>query len=193
MEYVREAPRVPVYFTGLLLCLALIGIGTGIMDVAVPVLKGDELFAPLKRAVELFGYPYLFLHIFLHNLGIACLVPGIGLIAAHMERNPRLRAVIGPILSVAVVVSILTGAFWVVQSGAYAQGVIVLFFALEAAGVLLLTFAGLRAMRGYVPTPAPGWSLHTPAHRIAPYFLASSIVLGIAAYLEVLYILNAGA
>lgn len=184
----RQAPREPLFFAGLLLFLALFGVATSVTDIAMPVMSGKPLFSNLRGAVDQWGYPYLFFHVFLHNLGLACIVPGVGLLAAHLEPDPRIRRLIGPLLAVAVAASLGTGAAWVMRTGAYSQGAILLIFTLEVLGVGLLTWVGLRSLRGYIPTPAPGWSLYSPTYRIAPFAVVSSLLLGLAAFIEAVYI-----
>lgn len=184
----RKAPWEPLFFAGLLLFLALIGLATGILDIAIPTLNGEPIFSNLEAAVARWGFLYLFFHVFLHNLGLACIVPGIGLLAAHLEPNPRLRRAIGPILALAVALSLGVAATWVVRSGAYVNETVLLIFGLEAAGVILLTAVGLRALSGYVPTPTAGWSLHHPTHRLAPYLVVTSIIIGMAAFIEAVYV-----
>lgn len=184
----REAPREPLYFAGLLLFLALLGVVTSITDIALPVMEGKPVFSNLENAVARWGLPYLFFHVFFHNLGLACIVPGVGLFAAHLEPNPRLRRLIGPVLAFAVATSLGVAATWVLRSGAYTTDVVLLIFGLEVIGVGLLTWRGLVALRGYVPTPEAGWSFYAPTYRLAPFVVVSSIFLGMAAYIEVAYL-----
>jgi len=191
LEGVRGPPRAPVAFIVMLALLAGAGLATGIEDVAIPSLTGKPLFEGLREIVERggpLGYAYLFLHILIHNLGIACLVPGVGFIAAHFEKCPEKRRLIGPILGAGVLLAMSTASLWVIMEGVYSSTAILVFFALECAGVLLLTWAGMRALRGYVPTRKWGWSLFEPASRLAPVFLAAGILIALAAFIEVIYV-----
>ncbi|MHB8605933.1 MAG: hypothetical protein ACYDCK_11830 [Thermoplasmatota archaeon] len=187
-DVARRPPRRATVFTAILLGLALASLATGILDVALPVLQGEPPFSSLFATVSYLGYPYLFLHIFVHNFGLACLVPGVGLAGASLERTQQRRVLIAIILLGAVILGLLAAVEYILESGRFDLPVALALLALESLGVLTLAFAGYRVVRDHKPTPRIGWSLVHPSLELAPYFLASGALLAATAYAETLYI-----
>lgn len=182
---VATAPRWPTLLLGLLALLATVSLLQGIVDVVVPAFTGGEPFGVLFALTEAFGPDFLAVYIFVHNFGLACLVPGIGFLAAWFEKETVNRGRIGLLLAGSVVLSLLTALQYLVQARdrfnlAFALPV----FSLEAAAVLLLAIAGARELRGFVPTPAYDWSLIQPFRNLRTPFLASAAVLAILSLVE---------
>lgn len=156
-------PRWPTAMLGLFAILATLSLLQGWIDVVLPVTRGEPMFGFLFAMTERFGMPFFVGYIFLHNLGLASLVPGYGFLAAWFERRTVNRFVIGILLAGAVLASILVAANFVF--GASERFDLPLALALlvgEACGVLALAIAGARELRGFVPTRAYQWALVTP-------------------------------
>lgn len=169
-----------------MVALAAASLVTGVVDVLVPVLAGEEPFAVLDVLVRELGPAYLFFHVFVHNLGLACIVPGAGLLAAKYEKSPRGRRLAAMILFGAVVLSILIAAEYLVQARErFDLAIVAPLIMVEAFGVLALAWRGYRVVRDFRPTPKIAWSLVHPTRELAPWFAGSAIVLALAALVEV--------
>lgn len=184
----RRAPRIGTYFVAGASLLAAFSLLTGFFDVALPALVDRPRFPILFALAGAFGPGYLFVHIFLHNLGLALLVPGVGLLAASFEKDPRNRRHIGPILAIAAIGSLLVAVDLVIRRGYWKESVVIGLFLVEAGAVVLATWAGLRALRGYVPTPKPAWGWIQPARDMAPYVAVAAVALAFGAFVETLYV-----
>lgn len=182
---VTRPPRWPTAMLALFAILATVSLLQGWVDVVLPVVRGEPMFGFLFAMTERFGMPFFALYIFVHNLGLASLVPGYGFLAAWFERRTVNRFIIGILLAVAVLVSILVAANFVL--GAHERFDLPFALALlvgEACGVLALAIAGARELRGFVPTPAYDWSLIQPFRNLRTPFLASAAVLAILSLVE---------
>lgn len=168
--------------------LAAFSIATGILDIGWPALTSQPRFEFLIRAAETLGPEYLFLHIFLHNLGLALIVPSVGLLAAAFERNPAARRWLGPVLAFGVLGSLLAAVELVLRRGYWREEIVMGLLLVECGAVLLATWAGLRSLRGYVPTRKPAWSWWQPVREMAPYAAVSAIALAFGAFVETLYL-----
>ncbi|HEX2021089.1 MAG TPA: hypothetical protein VHH36_00125, partial [Candidatus Thermoplasmatota archaeon] len=100
-------PRWPTAVLALCAVTATLSILQGVVDVVLPALQGEEPFGFLLRATEAYGPAFFIAYVFVHNLGLACLVPGFGFLAAWFERKTRNRTLIGVLLAGAVVASLL--------------------------------------------------------------------------------------
>lgn len=183
---VRRPPRAPVVFLGVMLALGAACLATGVVDVLLPVLAGEEPFTVLQLLVEELGPAYLFFHIFVHNLGLACIVPGAGLLAARYEKSAKGRKLAALILLVAVVLALLIAIEYLIQARErFDLAIVAPLIMVEAFGVLALAWRGYRVVSTFRPTPKIGWSLVHPARELAPWFAGSAIVLALAALVEV--------
>lgn len=172
--------------------LAGLSVATGIMDVLVPVLRGEEPFTPLMRLVDHYGPGYLFIHILVHNLGLACLVPGVGLVAATFEKDKGKRVLAARILFVTVILSLFVAFQYLLQARErFDLTLVIPLLAVEAFAVSLLAWRGFLVVRAFVPTPRAGWSFVHPARELAPWFVASNIALAVAALVEVGFVTGA--
>lgn len=187
----RAAPRWPTLMLGAMAVLGGISILQGIIDVVLPALTGQEPFAFLFAGAERFGPAFLTAYLFVHNLGLACIVPGFGFVAGYFEKQTTNRQRIGFILLGAVFVSLLVALEYLIQAAdrfdlAFALSL----FTLEAIAVLLVAFPSALQMRGFVPTPAYGWALVTPFRKLLPALAASFLLLLAASLLETLHIVG---
>jgi len=181
----RKRPRLPVAFHAAMLVLAVLGLLTGIVDVAIPFLTGGAPFSLLFALTEAFGPGYLLAHIVVHNLGLACVVPGIAFLAMAKEKDRDLRRAIPWILFFAVALSVVSGVHYLFDAGLYKGPSMLPVIVLEVGAVLGLALAGFLAYRDFVPTPAIGWSLVVPTRRLVPVFALASASLLLAGALEV--------
>lgn len=178
-------PRWPILVLGLLSSLAILSLAQGIVDVVVPALMGSQPFGFLFAMTEAFGPGFLAVYIFVHNLGLACLVPGIGFLAAQFEKKTENRGRIGLLLAGSVVVSLLTGLQYLVQARERFNLAFALpLFALEAVAVLLVALAAARELRGFVPTPTYHWSLIHPFRKLRRPLVVSAVALALLSAVE---------
>lgn len=143
--------------------LATLSLLQGIIDIVIPVLTGQPSFGMLYAMTERFGPGFFIAYVFVHNLGLACLVPGYGFAAAWFERRTVNRFIIGLLLAGSVVLSLLVAAHLVITTPeAFHLPSALALLAGEASAVLVLTIAAARELRGFVPTRAYAWSLVRP-------------------------------
>lgn len=172
--------------------LGAISIVQGFVDVVLPALWGQEPFALLYRATEVLGPGYFGAYLFVHNLGLACVVPGFGFLASRYEKQTTNRARIGMILLGAVLVSLLVALEYLIQAAerfdvAFAMAL----FTLEACAVLLLAFPSALQLRGFVPTRVYSWALITPFRRLRVPMVTSAFLLVLASIAETLFVFGA--
>lgn len=181
----RRPPRWPKAVLALFALLASVSLAQGIVDVVLPTLRGERPFGFLFRMTEAYGPWFFGAYVFVHNLGLACLVPGYGFIAAWFEKRTRNRTLIGVILAAAVVFSLLTALTYIVRAPErFDLLVAVPLFVGESASVLMLTLAAAMQLRGFVPTRAYAWSLVTPFRRLRTPFVVSAALLALLAAFE---------
>ena len=137
------------------------------------------------------GAPVFAVYIFLHNLGLACLVPGFGFVAVRFERKPANRKLIAALLAGSVVLALLVSAEYLVQANERFD----LWFAIplflgEVVGVLVLAIPAARELRAMVPTRRYEWSLLEPLQRLTPAFLASTAILAVLSAIETKIVLG---
>ncbi|MHB8584967.1 MAG: hypothetical protein ACYDDF_03920 [Thermoplasmatota archaeon] len=185
---VRSPPRIGLFMVGGLCAASAYALTTSAFDIAYPAITGAPKFAALESLALNLGPAYLFLHIFLHNLGLAALVPGVGLFAASFERNPTRRRVIGWILAGAVIVSLLVAAELIFIRGWESMILTLPLLAAESTAVIILTLAGVRVLRDFVPTRRPDWAWVDPARQLAPYVAVAVTGLAFSAFVETLYL-----
>lgn len=173
---------------GLLAASSLFAILSGLLDIAYPSLTGQPRFMDLYLLAARFGPAYLFFHIFLHNFGMAAIVPGVGIVASSFEADRRRRRWIAWILAGAVVVSLGSAAELILLKGWEQMTLVVPLLFAESSAVLLLTYAGLRALRSFVPTPNPQWAWFQPARELTPYIAISATALAFSALVETIYL-----
>jgi hypothetical protein len=185
-------PRWPSAFLSLLACLAALSLLQGFLDIVLPTLTGGQPFATLFGMTRAFGPVFFALYVFVHNLGLACLVPGFGFVAVWFEKRKANRGVIGALLAGSVVLSLLVGFEFIVQARERFDLALTLpLFALEATGVLVLAIPAARMLRGFVPTPHYDWSLVAPMRALSGRLVASCALLAAAALVETYAVLLA--
>lgn len=176
----RTRPPVwPVAMLGAFAVLATVSVLQGMVDVVLPTLRGEDPFGFLFGATERFGPLFFVAYIFVHNLGLACVVPGFGFLAAKFERNKANRFLIGVLLSAAVLVSLLVaGQYILLESERFNLPIALTLLVGETCGVLALAFAAMRELRGFVPTRRYEWSLVTPFRNLrVPFAYSVGILL----------------
>lgn len=178
-------PIWPTLVLGAFCILATLSIVQGVVDVAIPALTGEESFGFLFGMTEKYGAAFFVAYIFLHNLGLASIVPGYGFLAAYYERRTVNRGVIGLMLAGAVVASLLVAAHFIMTAPErfdipFATALLVC----EACGVLALAYAGAQQLWGFVPTRRYAWSLITPYRQLATPFAYSALLLLVTSLIE---------
>lgn len=178
------APAWPTLMLGLFAVLATLSLLQGVVDVVIPTATGAPSFGFLMEATEAYGPGFFVAYIFVHNLGLACVVPGFGFLAARFEKKTVNRGMIGLLLAGSVVVSLLVAAQYILSTPELFDLPLALtLLAGEAAGVLALSIAAARELRGFVPTPAYTWSLVTPFRRLGlPLAVSSAVLLFLAVW-----------
>lgn len=163
----KPPPRWPIVALALFCILATLSLLQGIADIVLPAIRGEPPFQFLFGMTDRFGPTFLIAYVFVHNLGLACLVPGYGFLAAYFEKSARNRRLIGVLLFGAVLASLLVamhliatvpGRFHLPTTAALLVG--------EACGVLALALAAAQELKGFVPTRTYEWSLVTPYRRL---------------------------
>lgn len=184
-------PRWPGLVLGLYAMLATVSILQGVVDIFVPTLRGQAPFGFLFLGTRELGPAFFALYVFAHNLGLACLVPGAGFVAARFEKRTANRGLIGILLGTAVVASLGVGIEYVLQSSDRFDLALALpLFAAEALGVLALAVPAAMQLRGFVPTRVYEWSLVHPLRKLALPFAASALVLAAASAFETKVVLG---
>ena len=173
------------YFLGIMLSITFLSIITGFFDVILPILAGDQPFYHLSKFVGIFGYAYIFLHVFFHNLGLACVVPSIGLLSVYYEKKERFRPFIGHILTFTVLFALFSG-FIYMELDLNKHTLILLIFEIE--GVLILALGGYSVLQNIEIKETLNKTIQEPIQKIIPYFILSVITLAIGAFFEVMII-----
>lgn len=181
-------PLWPAVFATILLTASMFAVATGILDVVLPNVGGAESFAGFRAVAAGGGPAWVFGYVFFHNLGIATLVPGVGLVACAVEKDARRRRLAVALLSAAAILTLLTAAELVLRRGYWQVPIVLPLLALESAAVLLITWVGARSLRSHVPTPRPEWGWIEPAREIAPHVVIAAVALAFAAFVEVAYL-----
>lgn len=160
-------------------------IGQGIIDVVVPALTGGRPFELLLSWTQQLGPAFLGGYVFVHNLGLACVVPGFGFAAARYERIPRNRGRIGLLLAGSVVLSLVVALQYLLMAHEkFDLRVALPIYLAEAIAVLVLAVPAARELRGFVPTPRYGWSLVHPFRNLRRPFMVSLVTLALLAVVE---------
>lgn len=187
----RRPPRWPTAWLALFAVLATLSLAQGFVDVVLPTLRGDRPFGFLFRATELFGPVFFAAYVFVHNLGLACLVPGYGFVAAWFEKRTRNRTLIGLILVGAVVAALGTAAVYVVRAPERFDMLVTLpLFVGESLAVLVLSVAAARELRGFVPTRVYDWALIAPIRKLRGPFVLSALLLAALALFEAMAVVG---
>lgn len=169
---------------GVFAVLATLSLLQGIVDVVIPQMTGGASFGFLFGMTEAYGPGFFIAYIFVHNLGLACVVPGFGFVAARFEKKTMNRGLIGVLLAGSVVASLLVAAqYMLARPEMFDLPVALTLLIGEAAAVLALAITAARELRGFVPTPAYTWSLVTPFRRLGiPLAVSSTVLLFLAVW-----------
>lgn len=187
-----KVPRWPTFMLGGFAVLATLSVFQGWVDVALPAMRGERPFAFLFEMTERFGPAFFVGYIFVHNLGLACLVPGYGFLAAWFERRTVNRFVIGLLLMSAVVVSLMVAVVFMLNAPQQFQLPLALALLVgESCGVLALAVAAAEELRDFVPTKRYEWSLITPFRRLRVPLGYSVVLLLLLSIWEAVAVLGA--
>lgn len=174
----RSPPRWPTLMLGAFAMLATLSILQGWADIVLPVLTDGEPFGFLYAMTERFGPGFFIGYVFVHNLGLACLVPGYGFLAAWFERRTVNRFIVGVLLAGSVAASLLVAAHFILTAPtSFHLPTSLALLVGESCGVLALAVASARELRGFVPTPQYEWSLVHPFRNLREPLGYSVIVL----------------
>lgn len=184
-------PSWPLLMLGALFVLATLSIVQGIVDVLIPVTQGAEPFGFLLEQTARFGPGFFVAYIFVHNLGLACLVPGYGFLAAKFERDTPNRFVIGLVLAASVACSLLVALEFILQARErFDLPTALAIFAAEAAAVLTVAVMAARELRGFIPTRTYQWSLITPFRNLRAPLAFAVVTLVLVSVIEALIVLR---
>lgn len=184
----HQADRMPL-MVGLFSLVAILSLVQGFSEFTVPLLLGEEPFALTRGIVERLGAPGLFGAILLHNLGLALLLPGCGLLAAHRETDASNRRLLAPILVAALLCAILVGTGSVLVTAPRAHLPFLLPLAAgEGAAILLVAVATQSQLRRF-GTGAMTWRQGNLAlQAIRPALLVATVALGALALAETYFL-----
>ncbi|MFA5861232.1 MAG: hypothetical protein WDA16_06005 [Candidatus Thermoplasmatota archaeon] len=184
-------PRWPGAILAFLACLGTISLMQGVFDIVIPSLTGQQPFGFLFQMTAILGPVFFTLYVFIHNLGLACIVPGFGFAAVWLEKKKHNRKHIATLLSGAVIVGLLVGLEFLLQaSDRFDLARVLPLFVIESAGVLLLVVPSARELRTLVPTRTYEWSLLAPLQALAVPLIMSSAVLAAASAYETWLVLH---
>lgn len=185
-------PRWPTLMLMGFCVLATLSLFQGWIDVVLPVSRGEQPFTFLFRMTEMYGAGFFIAYIFVHNLGLACLVPGFGFLAAWFERRTVNRFVIGVLLMSSVVASLLVALMFILNAPTdFHLPLSLALLVGESCGVLALAVAAAEELRGFVPTKRYEWSLVTPFQRLSVPIGYSALLLLILSIWEAFAVLGA--
>lgn len=188
----RRPPRWPTLVLGFYAVLATLSLLQGVVDVAIPVLYGEEPFGLLFDLTERLGPGFFIAYIFVHNLGLACLVPGYGFLAAWFERRAANRFIIGMLLTLTVTATLLVAAHFVLTAPSHFDVPLALALLVgESCGVLALAVAAAAELKDFVPTRAYEWSLVHPFRRLQVPLGYSALLLFVLSVWEAYAVLGA--
>lgn len=192
IRHMRAAPRWPVVLLGFCAVMATLSLAQGVVDLVIPAIRGEEPFGFLFTASERFGPGFLATYLFIHNLGLACIVPGVGFIAAWFERRTVNRTLIGWLLAGSVALSLLVALQYILQAPErFDMRIAVPIYVGESLAVIAVALAGALEMRGFVPTRRYEWALVTPFRRLWLVLASAAAILALLATLET-YVLYMG-
>jgi hypothetical protein len=184
-------PLWPTVALGTFTVLATLSLLQGMVDVVIPTLRGEDPFGFIYSMTERFGPGFFIAYIFVHNLGLASVVPGFGFLAAWFERRTANRFLVGLILLGAVVTALFVAMQFILTArGDFHLPLSLALLLGEACGVLLLAVAAVRELKGFLPTRTYGWSLVTPFRRLKVPFASSAIILLVMSVWEAYAILG---
>lgn len=172
--------------------LGIVSLLQGVVDVGLPMSRGETPFAFTFALMERLGPGVLFLSILVHNLGLAGLLPGVGFLAAMLEPNARMRAWIPRILFAALLVSMASAfTFMFVGSGHFDLRFSLPLFLAEATAVVGVALMAYDQFSRFHERPAPVPHIAAAFEAIMPAFFAAALGLIALATLETLTLLGA--
>lgn len=181
------SPRTQV---ALLATLAAAAIAQGVADFTGAAMVGAPLFSFTHGIAERFGPLGLFAAILAHNVGLACLIPGIGYLAARAEDASDGRVLLGRVLFVGLVAAMGAGLLYVLRGpGDFTLGIALPLLAGEAAAVLYVAHAAHAQFARFRAAPPDEKTLGEALQgvRVPLAFGASALAVLAAAEVYVLW------
>gem|GEM_PF-3837193 len=170
---------------GLFALVAVVSLVQGMVDVVIPTIHQEPPFQLLFRESERYGPLFFGAYIFVHNMGLATLVPGFGFVAARLEKKPKNRTWIAILLVGAVIAALAVAALYIARTpDRFRLAVSIPLFLGESVSVLALGVTAALELRGFVPTRKLGWSLVKPFRTLALPALVSAALLVVLAVVE---------
>lgn len=184
---IAPAERMPLA-VGLCALAAGLSIVQGLAEFALPLALGAEPFGLSRALAALAGGPGLFAAILLHNLGLALLLPGCGLIAAHHESDARRRGLVGPILVAAVLGAIGVGVWTLFAAGGAHLAFLLPLALAEGAAILLVARATHRELRGLAAGAATWRDVRQAMRTLRPTIAIAAVALASLALAETVFL-----
>jgi hypothetical protein len=177
---------------GVFALVALASLLQGVAEFLVPLVAGWEPFALTRALAHAAGGVGLFAAIAFHNVGLALVAPGCGIVAARFEEDDARRRWIAPILVAATAGAVLLGVVTVLGTASPADLSFTLALAAgEGTAVLsvgLTTHRELKRFRHRHPD-AQGAAL--ALRGLAPTLVLSCLSLAALAVLEARHLVGA--
>lgn len=171
--------------------LATLSLFQGVVDIALPLSRGETPFGFTFGLMHKLGPGILFLSILVHNLGLAGLLPGLGFLAAMLEPNPRARRLIAPILLLALLLSMGTAVSAIFAGpGDFDLRFSLPLFLAEATAVLAVAFVSYGEFRRFLPRAPGRRDVARAFEAVAVPVFVSALGLIVLAVLETLVILG---
>lgn len=173
----------PLTQARLLATLATASILQGIADFGGALLLGAPLFGFTTTIADHFGPLGLYLAIFGHNLGLACLMPGIGYLAARAERTKNGRRFLGRLLLSALGLAMAAGLIYILRGpGHFTLGIALPILAGEAVAILYVGWLAHAQFARFDEHPPNETTLREAlAHTRTPLLYAATALALLAA------------
>jgi hypothetical protein len=178
-----------VYYV--MMALLVLSVVTGIYDVLLPALAGARPFYHLAKFLDAFGYFYLYLHIYVHNLGLACLLPAVGLMAMYYEKKTQFRPLILNVLAFTSLIALYSGLIYMDIEVTRRMLIV---FVFETEGMMIMTIGSYSFMHGMdfkerktgrkLARMGFADTIEPIVQKIFPYFIVSALSFAAGAFFE---------
>lgn len=180
-------PEPSTILLGVLAFFATESLLQGIVDVTLPFARHEEPFRFLFAQTQLWGPGFFFLYVFVHNLGLACMVPAYGVLGGWFERRRMNRLAIGALLFAAVLASLAMSLAWMLHDAErFDMGFAIPLYVAESAAVIVPAALGAREVARWEPAEGlqrimreTGW----------PFVVSAALLLLLAA-VETVFVLG---
>lgn len=165
--------------------LATLSLVQGFVDVVLPSFRSEEPFRFLFATTEAWGPPFFIGYVFVHNLGLACLVPGYGFVAAWVEKRSRNRQLIAVLLAGSVIISLLVALQYILFAhNRFDLRLAIPLYVGEAVSVLTLTLASAAEVRAFRPLRQDGAEIERPFRNLGFVIATTASLLVLLATIE---------